>query len=102
MSVTIGRFQFDGPYDDVDDLEDRSGVYAILCRNNGNYDLIDVGESATVATRVANHDRAGCWSGSCRSKLMVAVHYTPYLQQSGRQEIEGEIRSEYDPPCGER
>ncbi len=102
MSITIGKFEFDGPYKTVDSLEDRSGVYAIVCKSNGTYTLVDVGESATVATRVANHDRTPCWSGNCHSTLMVAVYYTPGLHQAGRREIEGEIRHTYNPPCGEQ
>jgi hypothetical protein len=33
---------------------------------------------------------------------MVAVLYTPHLQEAGRREIEQKIRDEYDPPCGKR
>lgn len=106
MSITIGTYVFEGPYSSNNSnnyLKDLSGVYAILCKkDNGNYDLIDVGESATVKTRVENHDREACWNGSCRSELNVAVYYTPHLQQSGRKEVEQAIRNKYNPPCGDR
>jgi len=102
MSITIGRYGFEGPYHHTGSLEDRSGVYAILCHSYGNYAVIDVGESATVRTRVENHDRAGCWSRNCYGTLMVAVCYTPYLQQAGRQVIESELRQVFAPACGVR
>lgn len=103
MSITISGVSFEGPYSSTDSLQDRSGVYAILCKkNNGNYDLIDVGESAMVKDRVKNHDRKACWNGNCHSSLAVAAYYTPNLQQAGRKEVEQKIRSQFKPPCGER
>lgn len=102
MSIDIGRYTFDGPYTNTNSLEDRSGVYAILCSSDQNYSLIDVGESATVKTRVESHDRKDCWTRYCYKTLSVAVYYTPHLQQTGRMEIEQEIRKEFNPPCGQR
>ena len=102
MSINIGRYAFEGPYSSTDLLEDRSGVYAIIDRRDtGNYP-IDVGESSAVRSRVENHDRKGCWNKHAQGQLLVAVYYTPHLQQAGRKEIEQEIRDEFNPPCGER
>jgi hypothetical protein len=103
MSINIGRWTFEGPYKDTSNLQDRSGVYVILClRANQKYFVIDVGESAQVKTRVENHDRKDCWSRNCSGKLYVAVLYTPNFQQPGRAAIEQEIRQQYSPPCGQR
>jgi hypothetical protein len=104
MSIEIGRWTFYGPTRDTSNLQDRSGVYVILClRNDQKYYVIDVGESAEVKTRVENHDRKACWARNCSSgELYVAVLYTPNLQQPGRTAIEQEIRQLYSPPCGER
>ncbi len=89
MPITIAGYSFEGPYSSTSSLEDRSGLYAILCKkDNGNYSLVDVGESATVKTRVETHDRKTCWNRNCNSSLTAAILYTPYLQQSGRIEIE--------------
>lgn len=102
MSITIGNYHFDGPYDNTASLQDRSSVYVILChRDNQNF-VIDVGESATVKTRVENHDRKDCWQSNCSGKLTVAVLYTQNLQSAGRVAIEQEIRRQYNSPCGER
>ena len=102
MSITIGKYTFDGPFTSTDELEDRSGVYAIVCKKGGKLYLIDVGESATVKTRVENHDREDCWKENCQGTLAFAVYYTPKLQQPRRMAVEQEIRSQYDVPCGER
>ena len=100
MSIKIGKYNFEGPYTTTAKLEDRSGVYAILCQKNGNYNLVDVGESALVKSRVETHDRQDCWRRNCNSTLTVAVNYTPNLQQPGRMAVEQEIRAQYDPSCG--
>lgn len=102
MSITIGKYSFEGPYRSPGSLQDRSGVYAILDqRADGTY-VLDVGEPAQVKTGVETHDRTSCWQRHRKGTLMVAVLYTPNLQQAGRSAIEQEIRQEYDPPCGER
>jgi len=100
MSINIGNYTFNGPYFSTDELEDSSGIYAIICQENDNNYIVDVGESASVKYRVENHDRKDCWSNSCKGKLAVAVYYTPNMHQSGRMEIEQEIRNKYDIPCG--
>ncbi len=101
MSIKISGYTFEGPYSSTDYLDDRSGVYAILCDNGEKYGLVDVGESATVKSRVENHDREDCWKRKCSSpSLRFAVHYTPHLQQSGRTDIEQEIRSRFPNLCG--
>jgi len=102
MSISIGQYKFEGPYTTAENLEDRSGIYVILCSKNGKNFVIDVGESAEVRSRVENHDRADCWRRNCSGTLKVAVLYTPHLHATGRIEIEQEIRAKYDPPCGKR
>ena len=100
MSITIGKHQFEGPYTNTSELGNRSGVYAILCVNEGKYSMIDVGESSEVRSRVENHDREDCWHRNCSGTLAIAAYYTPNQQQSGRMVIEQEIRRQYKPPCG--
>lgn len=103
MSLTVGRYQFQGPYASEAQLENRSGVYVIVSADSGHYQPVDCGESATVKTRVANHDRAYCWRTHTQGgTLMAAVLYTPHLQSAGRVAIEQEIRNQYSFPCGQR
>ena len=99
MSITISNYTFEGPYGDTTYLKDASGVYAILCRNNGEYHPIDVGESETVKSRVDNHDRKSCWTRNCSGTLSVAVLYA---HDGLRQIIEQILRKTYHLPCGER
>jgi len=102
VSITIGGYTFDGPFAGTDKLEDLSGVYAIRCYREQKYFVVDVGESATLKTRVENHDRKESWKRNCTGTLMVAALYTPHLQPAGRTEIEQKTRDEYAPSCGKR
>jgi len=99
MGIKVGRYTFDGPYTLTGKLEDRAGIYTIHCYRDNKYYLIDVGESATIKSRVENHDRKYCWERNCSGTLTVSAYYTPHLQQAGRMQIEQEIRKQYDPPC---
>lgn len=102
MSIKVGRYIFEGPYSSTESLEDKSAVYVILCSTNSSYEPIDCGESATVKSRVENHERKRCWNRNCSGTLKVAVLYTPNLQSVGRTMIEQEIREAYRFPCGSR
>ena len=102
MSISVGGLNFDGPYSSSDSLRHQAGVYAILDRRTDVDYLIDVGESKNVRNRVDNHDRKPCWQMNCRGSFMVAVFYTPGLNEADRVAIEQEIRRQYNLPCGER
>ena len=100
MTAQVGGYTFEGPYTSNAELEDRPGVFAIVCQSAGNtFALIDVGESATVKTSVENHARKDSWRTYCRVGQAVGVFYTPDLQQPERQAIEREIRERMNPPC---
>jgi len=94
--------QFDGAWTDPDKLESRSGVYVIWCKSGENWTVLDVGESGDVKNRVLNHDRKPDWERTCRGTIYYSATYTSNLQQSGRIDIEKSIRSQANPPCGER
>ena len=100
MSIKIGRYNFEGPYSSSDSLQDKSGVYVILCENGSGYGPIDCGESATVKSRIESHDRRNCWNRNCNGSLRFSVLYTPNIQSAGRVAIEQEIRQNYNFPCG--
>lgn len=95
-------YTFNGPYSKTSYLEDKSGVYLIVCSEGKKLKLLDVGESATVKTRVENHNRKKCWEKNCKHNIKYAVLYTPYKQQVGRKSIEQDIRDHRKFPCGER
>ena len=106
MGVTIigksgNKYNFEGPYSNTVFLEDRSGVYAILCEKNGKLYLIDVGESSQIRTRIEKHDRKDCWEKNCNGIIKYAVYYIEYGKKPSRMEVEQDIRNNYNIPCGE-
>ena len=52
MAIKLGKYLFTGPVESIDKLKDRSGVYAIVCKVDSEYFLIDVGESSKLRTRI--------------------------------------------------
>ena len=101
MGINLGKYSFAGPIASIDNLHDRSGIYAIICKEENEFFLIDVGESPKVRTRIENHDKKDCWTKNCSGQLQIYVHYTPFLEQSGRMLIEKELRGLFDPDCEE-
>jgi hypothetical protein len=100
MTIQIGRYNFEGPFPDPASLKDQSGVYAILGVNAGQQSvLVDVGESATVRSRVNQHDRTPQWTRRGHQGLHVAALY---IGEPQRMVIERELRTQYNPPCGDR
>lgn len=100
MPIDIGGYSFDGPHTGTASVQNTSGVYAILDRTQNGWDVIDIGESATLASRIDTHDRRNCWQRTSRGKLYVAVLYTPRQQAAGRRQVEAQLRQRYSPPCG--
>ena len=101
MAITIGKYNFQGPFGSTPNLKNQSGVYAILGRNSQpeSWTVVDIGESGTVRERVENHDRAPCWKRQGYSQLAAAAYYCPEAQ---RMRIEQELRAQFNPPCGDR
>ena len=101
MSIKLENYTFEGPYANTAKLKNQSGVYVIYGNDdNGNsWTRIDVGESATVKTRIESHDRKDCWTKQGFKYLAVAVLYT---DEPNRMKIEKEIRSQKPLPCGNR
>lgn len=100
MTIKIGNYNFDGPFDSLNPLRNESGVYAILGSNgSGEHVVLDVGESSTLRDRVARHDRQNQWRQCGYRMLSVAVHYTNAVT---RTLMERELRNTFKPRCGVR
>ncbi len=99
MSIKLGKYSFTGPFETIDMIKDRSGVYAIVCSVDREYFLLDVGESLKLRTRIENYDKKDCWAKHCNGKITIYAHYTPFLKQQGRILIEQELRELFQPDC---
>jgi len=99
MAIKLGHYSFSGPFTSIDEIKDKSGVYAMVCILEGEYFLLDLGESLKLRTRIENHDKKDCWTKHCNGKLRIYAHYTPFLKQKGRILIEQELRELFHPDC---
>lgn len=100
MAIQIGGYNFEGPYESTTDLREQSGVYAVLGGNgSGTWDVVDIGESQGVRSRVETHDRADCWKRRGHAKLACAPLY---CSERDRMRVEQELRAKFKPPCGDR
>jgi hypothetical protein len=93
-------YAFDGPYRETASLKDTAGIYRIVDEFSGRQQMLDVGESRSVKSRVEGHRRRDCWTQHRRGTIMCAVLYTPYTQRSGRGVIEQDICANHRFPCG--
>ena len=100
MTITIGSYNFEGPFSNTQALRNESGVYAILGSNApGEFIVLDIGESATLKDRVDRHDRRDQWHQCGYRALSAAALYTDAMS---RMRIERELRNLYAPRCGIR
>ncbi len=99
MSIKLGKYSFNGPILSIDKLKERAGIYAIVCKIDNEYFLIDVGESSKLRTRIENHDKKDCWIKNCNGQVIIYVHYTTFLNQQSRISIEQGLRDLFHPDC---
>ncbi|MCB1379513.1 MAG: hypothetical protein KDK89_14275 [Alphaproteobacteria bacterium] len=101
MSITIGNYSFEGPFGDTSNLGNNSGVYAILSRRTSaeRYTVIDIGEAGWIRDRITCHDRRDQWTRHNHGSLSVAALY---CDETARMRIERELRTQYNPVCGDR
>jgi hypothetical protein len=99
VSISVGRYTFEGPFPTAASVEDRAGVYAIHCVRDGSYYLLDIGESVTLRAQVEGSERRECWRQNCAGSLTISVLYTPTETQAGRLTIAQELRRQFRPPC---
>jgi hypothetical protein len=99
MAIRLGNYSFTGPFESIDDINDWSGIYAIVCNVDQENFLLDVGESSKLRTRIENHDKKDCWINHCKGQLKIYIHYTLLLKQPGRILIERVLREHFQPDC---
>ena len=94
--LKVGNHLFDGPFEDFLTLQDKPGVYVIVCYQSPFYSALDCGESNNVKESVMTHRGASTWKHHCKTgSLMVGVLYT-----ADGKLIEKELRSSIFFLCG--
>jgi len=93
MGILIGNYEFDGPYHDVTCLEEKQGLFALLHYEDGEYELIYLGQSKNVGVHIEiSHSAYNSFSGV----VLFAVCYTPHSDKRHRIKMVEEIQHEFD------
>lgn len=97
MTILIGALEFAGPHGSIDCLGDISGIYAVLCENDGELELLDMGEAEYVREWLQTHPQRQQWYDEGRD-ISFAVHYTVDLTSEERREIKEALDREFEDP----
>ena len=97
--MKLGKYSFTGPIASIDKIKDKSGVFAIVCKVDTEYFLIDIVESSKLRTRIGDQGKKNCWIKSCNGQLLIYVHYTIFSKHQKGIQIEQELRELFQPPC---
>jgi len=92
MSISIGRYEFDGPYSSVAELEEKPGIYAVLHYEGEEYDLIHVAEADNIKDRIELSQSTYTTSGG---SVLLAACYTPQSRSQERRMMVEEILREF-------
>ena len=105
--IEIGQYNFAGPWQlkEKDEKID-SVVFALLCKNEKDYDIIDIGIT-DGRKKVSQNANYACWQENClgnKNNLYIAFYWLPKegFNQSHKNNIVKEIKKEINPPCAEK
>jgi hypothetical protein len=102
MGITISGIVFDGPYLLSNwDAIGGAGVYCILYKQGGSWNLAFVGETGNLDDSIRSHHKRDCWidKAGSESELYIAIYPIPDSTVRQRQRIETRIKIENEPPC---
>ena len=88
MTIYIGHHGFSGPLAGADQVEERAGLYALVAPLEKGWKVRELGQGTNLRTAVAAALRK---HGAAAA--LVAVHYTPGVQHTGRHRLLESIRS---------
>jgi len=99
--MNINGYIFEGPYDHKRGFADViSAVYVIIDNHINSNSLIDVGQTGDLNNRFPSHPRELSWNTARVGTLSLWILRVQSEQE--RLAIESQIRTQYNPPCGER
>lgn len=101
MIMPIANYPFDGPHRSVEKIENRPGVFAVICEFEDKYYLLDVDYSDDIKQAILNHGRRRCWEKYRKGHIRYAVLYERNLSFEDKEDVERKIRHTYrNIPCG--
>lgn len=97
-TIKVSGLNFHGPFSSAQPLLNQSGVYVILTRGalpGSQWQVLDVGESGTLRSRIENHDRRSQWTAHSQGQLSVAALYTQGLPEDKRRQLEQSVKDSF-------
>jgi hypothetical protein len=91
MSILIGKHEFDGPFHDVDSLEEKEGLYVVLNYKDEQYELIHVAQADNIRERIQLLP-----SEKPNGKILFAALYTPSFGKRERNILVEDIENDID------
>jgi hypothetical protein len=94
MTVLIGSWEFEGPFESADELRNEAGLYAILTNGDKEIELVELNESSQVRASVKQLFDATPGS----ENFTTAVYYCSDLTTALRQGLIDEVLKEFEVP----
>jgi len=91
MSILIGKYEFDGPYNDVNDLQEKEGLYAVLHQEGEDYELIHLSHADNVRERIELLPSEKARQG----QVLLAAFYTQRCGNRERSSMVDDIQKEF-------
>lgn len=92
MTVLIGTWEFEGPFENIGDLRDEPGIYAMLTSINNEFELVELNEADNVQHTFSTLQEV---TPSDRP-LSIAVYYCSDLTDNLREGLVDVILQEFD------
>jgi hypothetical protein len=91
MTIWIGKYEFDGPYHKVEDLEEKPGLYVVLHYKNQEYEFMHVAQAENVREGIEALPSAEHPKG----KVLLATLYTSNCGIRERRSMVQDIQNEF-------
>lgn len=93
MTILIGQYEFDGPFTEVADLQEKQGVYAVLHFEDDLYELIHISQADNIRNSIEISPSAYTQNVG---EVLIAVLYTSDYGTRERHAIVEDIQLEFD------
>jgi hypothetical protein len=92
MSILIGKYEFDGPFNSMDELKEKPGLYAVLHFKHDQYELIHIAQAHNIRGRI---ELSPLTDTSAGGTVLLAACYTPECGRRARAIMVEEINNEF-------
>lgn len=94
MSTMIGALELEGPYFDLDSLNDEPGILAIFSHKDDEFELLELNDADHIREYVSLHPELDRWYQR-GLEIAVAIYYTADLSPSVRKAIKMNLDREF-------